>query len=126
MLKYADLPNSIWGKAVLHAVFLKNRSPSTRTVVSPLQFRTGTPFNFNKICVFGCPAQIFIRLSARTNPKLSNRSEKDIFVGMSARGNGFIFLVRRTKTIFEVDSKDVLFNETFSDCRDRHGKIVPN
>jgi hypothetical protein len=44
---------------------------------------------------------------------------------MSVRGNGFIFLVRRTKTVHEVDSKDVLFNETFSDCRDRHGKIVP-
>ena len=92
MLKYADLPDRIWGKAVLHAVFLKNRSPSTRTVVSPLQFRSGTPFNFNKIRVFGCPAQIFIRPSARTNPKLSNRSEKGIFVGMSARGNGYIFL----------------------------------
>jgi hypothetical protein len=126
MLKHADLPNFIWGKAVLHAVFLKNRSPSTRTVVSPLQFRTGTPFNFNKLRVFGCPAQIFIRPSARTNPKLSDRSEKGIFVGMSVRGNGFIFLVHRTKTILEVDSKDVLFNETFSDCRDRHGKIVPN
>ncbi len=35
MLKHADLPNIILGKAVLHAVFLKNRSPSTRTVVSP-------------------------------------------------------------------------------------------
>ncbi len=126
MLKHADLPNIIWGKAVLHAVFLKTRSPSTRTVVSPLQFRTGSPFNFNKLRVFGCPAQIFIRPSARTNPKLSDRSEKGIFVGMSVRGNGFIFLVRRTKTVLEVDSKDVLFNETFSDCRDRHGKIVPN
>ena len=126
MLKYADLPDRIWGKAVLHAVFLKNRSPSTRTVVSPLQFRSGTPFNFNKVRVFGCPAQIFIRPSARTNPKLSNRSEKGTFVGMSARGNGYIFLVKRTKIILEVDSKDVLFNETFSDCRDRLGKIVRN
>ncbi len=33
MLKYADLPNFLWGKAVLHAVYLKNRSPTTSTGV---------------------------------------------------------------------------------------------
>jgi len=53
MRKYADLPKFVWGKAVLHAVYLKNRSPTTSTGVSPLQFRTGSPFDFTKIRVFG-------------------------------------------------------------------------
>ena len=65
MIKHADLPNGTWGKAVLHAVFLMNRSPSSKTDVSPYHFRTGSPFNFGKLRVFGCPAQIYIRPSRR-------------------------------------------------------------
>ena len=126
MMKHADLPHGTWGKAVLHAVFLKNRSPATSTGVSPVQFRTGKPFNFTPLRVFGCPAQIFVRPRDRSNPKLSDRSEKGTFLGMSSKGNGYIFLVQRTRSIIEIDSKDALLNETFSDCRDRQGKIIPH
>ena len=125
-MKHADVPHGTWGKAILHAVFLMNRSPSSSTEVSPYQFRTGQPFNFEPLRVFGCPAQIFVRRTDRSNPKLSDRSEKGTFLGMSTKGNGYIFLVPRTRSIVEIDSKDVLFNETFSDCRDRQGKIIPN
>ncbi len=125
LLKHADLPNYLWGQAVLHSVYLKNRSPSTRADgLSPLQFHTGTPFDFKNIRVFGCPAQIFVRPSVRVNPKLSDRSESGTFVGMSTKGNGYIFLVPRSKSLLEIDSKDVLFNEMFSDCRDRQGRII--
>ena len=125
MLKYADLPNGLWGKAVQHAVYLKNRCPSTRlNFIAPLQFRTGEQINYKNLRVFGCPAQIFVRVKERANSKLSSRSEKGTFIGMSKRGNGFIFRVQRTKQIVEVDSKDVKFNETFSDCRDKKGKII--
>jgi hypothetical protein len=74
--------------------------------------------------VFGCPAQIFIRPSERDHPKLGTRSEQGTLVGMSSKGNGFIFYVPRNNTLTEVDSKDVLFNETFHDVRDQQGKIV--
>jgi hypothetical protein len=125
MMKHADLPNGTWGKAVLHAVFLKTRSLSSKTDVSPYHFRTGSPFNFGKVRVSGCPAQIYIRPSSRLNPKFSARSEQGVFLGMSSRGNGYIFLVKRTNSVLEVDSTDVLFNETFSDCRDRQGRTIP-
>jgi transposase InsO family protein len=50
MLKYADLPNGLWGKAVQHAVFLKNRSPSSRlNFLAPLQFRTGEKIDYQKL-----------------------------------------------------------------------------
>ncbi len=125
MLKYADLPNGIWGKAVMHAVYLKNRCPSTRiSYLSPLQFRTGEATDFTRLRVFGCPAQIFIRSKERPNNKLSCRSEKGTFIGMSQLGNGFIFRIRRTNQTVEVDSADAKFNETFSDCRDRQGRII--
>ena len=43
---------------------------------------------------------------------------------MSTKGNGFIFHVNRNGQTVEVDSKDVLFNETFTDIRDTKGKII--
>jgi transposase InsO family protein len=125
MLKYADLPNGLWGKAVTHSVFLKNRCPSSRlNFLAPIQFRTGEIIDFTRLRVFGCPAQIFVKQKDRSNNKISSRSEKGTFIGMSKLGNGFLFRIERTKSFVEVDSADVKFNETFSDCRDRKGKII--
>ena len=125
MLKHADLPNGLWGKAVVHAVFLKNRCPSTRlNFKAPMQFRTGESIDYKRLRVFGCPAQIYVRHKQRANNKLSSRSESGTFIGMSKIGNGFLFRIKRTGQFVEVDSADAKFNETFSDCRDRKGKII--
>ena len=125
LMKFADLPIGTWGRAVMHAVFLKNRSPSSRlNGISPLHFRTGKPFDFTSLRLFGSPAQIFIRPSLRSSNKFSDRSEHGTFLGMSTKGNGYIFRVDRNHTIVEVDSKDVKFNETFSDIRDRKGRLI--
>jgi hypothetical protein len=43
---------------------------------------------------------------------------------MSKHGNGYIFRIQRSNKIVELDSKDVKFNETFSDCIDRQGKMI--
>jgi hypothetical protein len=43
---------------------------------------------------------------------------------MSKVGNGFIFRIQRTNTTVDVDSADVKFNETFSDCVDRKGREI--
>ena len=124
-MHHADLPIRTWGKAILHAAYLKNRCPSTRTNgLSPLQFRTGAPLNYSKIRVFGCPAQIFVRPTERDHPKLGARSEHGTLMGLSSKGNGFIFYVPRNHSLKEVDSKDVLFNETFHDVRNPKGKLV--
>jgi transposase InsO family protein len=41
LLKHADLPNKMWGKAVLHAAYIMNRTPVSNTGgLAPLQFRT--------------------------------------------------------------------------------------
>jgi hypothetical protein len=47
-----------------------------------------------------------------------------IFIGMSRKGNGYNFRIKRTNTTVEIDSADAKFNETFSDCRDRQGRII--
>jgi hypothetical protein len=43
---------------------------------------------------------------------------------MSDKGNGFIFLIQKTNTLIEIDSKDAKFNETFADCRAIQGKLT--
>ena len=43
---------------------------------------------------------------------------------MSKHGNGYLFRIQRNNTVVEIDSKDVKFNETFSDCMDRRGKLI--
>ena len=128
LLKHADLPDRIWGKAVLHSVYIINRSPAVALGgIAPLQFRTKAPIDLHNMRVFGSPAQIFVRPTIRADQKLSDRSISGTFVGMSDKGNGYIFLISKSNRFddfVEVDSKDAKFNETFSDYRGRQGKIM--
>ena len=125
LLKHADLPDRLWGKAVLHSVYLNNRSPAAALGgIAPLQFRTKEPIDLHNLRVFGSPAQIFVRPTIRSDKKLSDRSISGTFVGISDKGNGYIFLVDKSDRFEDIDSKDAKFNETFSDYRGRQGKIM--
>jgi transposase InsO family protein len=125
LLKHADLPDRLWGKAILHSVYITNRSPTTALgSIAPLQFRTKQPIDLTHLRVFGSPAQIFVRATIRNDKKLSDRSISGTFVGMSDKGNGYIFLVEKSNTFVEIDSKDAKFNETFADYRGRQGKLT--
>jgi hypothetical protein len=128
LLKHADLPDRLWGKAILHSVYITNRSPASALGgIAPLQFRTKLPIDLSHLRVFGSPAQIFVRSTVRSDNKLSDRSVSGTFVGMSDKGNGFIFLIQKTNKLLdfvEIDSKDAKFNETFADCRTTQGKLV--
>jgi transposase InsO family protein len=62
LLKHADLPDRLWGKAILHSVYITNRSPAAALGgIAPLQFRTKLPIDLSHLRVFGSPAQIFVR-----------------------------------------------------------------
>jgi transposase InsO family protein len=125
LLKHADLPDRLWGKAILHSVYITNRSPAAALGgIAPLQFRTKLPIDLSHLRVFGSPAQIFVRATIRNDTKLSDRSVSGTFVGMSDKGNGFIFLIEKSDELVEIDSKDAKFNETFADCRARQGKLM--
>jgi hypothetical protein len=50
MLKHADLPDRLWGKAILHSVYLVNRSPAAALGgIAPLQFRTKEPIDLRQV-----------------------------------------------------------------------------
>ncbi len=74
--------------------------------------------------VFGSPAQIFVRAKIRDDQKLSDWSVSGTFVGVSDKGNGYIFLIQKSNELVQIDSKDAKFNETFSDYRGRQGKLT--
>ncbi len=129
LLKHADLPNRLWGKAVLHAVYIMNRTPVSHTGgIAPLQYRTKEPLDLSHMRVFGSPAQIHVRATVRADKKLSDRSVSGTFIGHSTRGNGYISLVNKTNgtngQYDEIDSTDVKFNETFSPYRARQGQLA--
>ena len=96
--------------------------------IAPPQFRTKLPIDLTHLRVFGSPAQIFVRSTIRDEKKLSDRLVSGTLVGMSDKGNGYIFLIQKSKTLVddfvEIDSKDAKFNETFADCRARQGKLT--
>jgi hypothetical protein len=125
LMKHADLPDRIWGKAILHSVYITNRSPTAALGgIAPLQFRTKLPIDLAHMRVFGSPAQIFVRATIRQDKKLSDRSVSGTFVGISDKGNGYIFLIQKSNELVDIDSKDAKFNETFSDYRERQGKLT--
>ena len=129
LLKHADLPNRMWGKAILHAAYIMNRTPVTRTGgIAPLQYRTKAPIDLSHMRVFGSPAQIHVRATVRSDKKLSDRSVSGTFIGHSLHGNGYNFLIRKTmgniNQFEEIDSADAKFNETFSPHRERQGKLA--
>jgi transposase InsO family protein len=94
LLKHADLPNKMWGKAVLHAVYVMNRTPVSNTGgIAPLQYRSKEPLDLSNMRVFGSPAQIHVRATIRDDKKLSDRSVSGTFIGHSTHGNGYMFLV---------------------------------
>ncbi len=74
--------------------------------------------------MFGSPAQIFLRPTIRNDKKLSDRSVSGTLVGISDKGNGYIFLIKKLNSLVEVDSKDAKFNETFADVRELQGKLT--
>jgi transposase InsO family protein len=130
LLKHADLPIKMWGKAILHSVYIMNRTPVSNTGgIAPLQYRTKASLDLSNMRVFGSPAQIHVRATIRADKKLADRSVSGTFVGHSSHGNGYIFQVPKTignsQKCLEIDSTDVKFNETFSPCRERQGKLTP-
>ena len=121
LLHDAQCPNHLWGHAIQHSCYLRNRRPSKKCGgKSPVHMATGAPADLSKLRVFGCPAMVHVRERQRDDPKLDHRSVLTMFVGMSAIGNGWIFLQSRDRQFYDVkyiDSKDVKFNELFEDMK---------
>ena len=92
-----------WPEALKFAVYVKNRSLSARGII-PYQAWTGKVPCYSKMRIFGCTAYVKRR---NIHGKLSDRSEKCVFIGYSS--NSYIFYSTNEKKLFV--SNDVIFNE---------------
>lgn len=88
MLQGAGLDKRYWGEAVMTAIYLKNRSPtSALSGLTPEEKWTGSKPNLSHLHVFGCIA--YSLLPEQKRLKLDAKSKMYIFIGYSETSKGY-------------------------------------
>ncbi|SCZ91388.1 BZ3500_MvSof-1268-A1-R1_Chr1-2g01376 [Microbotryum saponariae] len=108
MLKYAGLPGKYWSYALASATFALNRSlhPSKRK--TPYELYTGHKPDVSHLRTFGSTAYALLPRALRK--KLSDHSQKGIFLGYSGEYN-YLILVDRNTTPKVIITRDVTFSD---------------
>ena len=109
MLHHANLGHEFWAEAVATAVYIRNRSPTSK-------LKDKTPFEswfekkptVNHLRVFGCKAMVHVP-SEKQKGKLDKRSMQCIFVGYPMDSKGYKLFNPETRKM--IRSNDVLFFE---------------
>jgi hypothetical protein len=85
MLLATDLPERLWGEAVVTPTYLLNRSPSRvlERRMTPFEAFYGTKPQTGHLRVFGCVAYSRIA-NAKSNGKMEARGKKLRFVGYNS------------------------------------------
>jgi len=84
----AKLPKEFWAEAVSHAVYLRNRSPSSSLTDSvPQGAYTSVPPRMDHLRVFGCQCWPLVQKEHRT--KLDPRAKRMIFLGYKEGTKGY-------------------------------------
>ena len=108
MLSNAGLGKEFWAEACNTAVYLINRSPSSRLNFEiPEEEWQGRRISYSHLKVFGC--QAFAHVPKEKRSKLDPKSEPCIFVGYGEDQFGFRLWSLTDKKI--IRSRDVIFNE---------------
>jgi hypothetical protein len=105
MLVAADLPKRLWTYAIHHAVYIKNRSPTTANKGHPpYELANGRLPNIAYLPEFGDP--VWVRLEKPG--KLDARAEKCAWVGFAAGTKGsYVYWPKRGKVSTE---RNIVFN----------------
>ena len=105
MLSEADLPEDLWGEAVVTANYLRIRSPTAGKRTTPFELFFGIKPDVSHLKVFGCRAYIHIPKQLRR--KLDSKAQRGVFVGYAANNKGYRVLCEGDIII----SRDVVFYE---------------
>lgn len=108
LLQETGLPKYIWGKAILHAIYLLNRFP-TRAVTGSMPYETwgGKKPNLRHIRVFGCLA--YMKVPTVNLKKLDHRSKPVVYIGKEPDTKAYRLYDPISKSISV--SRDVVFAE---------------
>ena len=95
MLQSSGRPRYLWGHAVKHACWLKNRMPSKSLPDnhSPIEELTGEKPNLARVRKFGCEAFVHIEKAQRT--KLDRKSTKGVYVGEDSTSLSHLVMINR-------------------------------
>lgn len=107
LLLDAGLENSYWGEAIMTAIYLQNRLPTSSTEKTPYELWFGKKPELDHLKIFGSKAYVFIPKEKRK--KLDQKAELLTFIGYSEETKGYRFLNKRTNQI--TISKDAKFVE---------------
>jgi hypothetical protein len=111
---HSGFPNLLWGEALLHANYVRNRTPRSGTPARvPWQslFSTDLLPSVDKLRIFGSDCQVMVPAPDRTS--LDLRSELAIYIGVSEAQNAYRVLLPDTYTVRV--SRDVKFDESSFD-----------
>ena len=119
MLVEAKLPRKFWAEAVLTAVYLRNRSPTTAVNgMTPFEALTGDKPCVHILRVFGCLAYVHVPKDERR--KFDSKSKRCILLGYGSETKAYrLYEKIRGRIIY---SRDVIFDE--SKCGIEEERIV--
>lgn len=106
LLFQSFLPVKFWGKAILAAAYLINRTPSSVLKgKTPYEVLYGTSPSYENLRVFGCLA--FAHNQKRDGDKFAARSRRCVFLGYPFGKKGWTLFDLDTEELFV--SRDVVF-----------------
>lgn len=113
MLIWSKLPASFWDVAVLHACYVRNRTPTNALQGDiPIEVWSGRECKVKELHTFGCLVQ-YLRVGhdkGRKSEKFASKTAYGIFLGMAQGQAGFLILdPTRAKKIVRTN---VVFHES--------------
>jgi transposase InsO family protein len=109
MLAESHLPNTLWDRLFIMAVYLHHRSPSKALGgITPYERLRGSPPDLSHLRVPGCRAWVFIPKEKRAN-KLAKRAEECRFIGYDFSTK--IYLLYGVQSHNIIRTSDVIFDE---------------
>lgn len=121
MLHKSGLETEAWAEAMNTAVYVLNRSLSTRSEKTPHERWFGKKPNVNNLHVFGQTAY-YLKPSYKLT-KLGEKAQKALFVGYTDKYNTFRFLCPETKKIF-ISSDAVFLDFKFDNSQVKEERVT--
>ncbi|KAJ9551322.1 LOW QUALITY PROTEIN: hypothetical protein OSB04_015367 [Centaurea solstitialis] len=127
LLKAMNVPETLWGEAVRHAVYLLNRVPTKGVKnMTPYEGWKGRKPTLAHVKVFGCVAHI--KRLANHLTKLSDRSETMVYLGAEPGSKAFRLFDPKKNRLHV--ARDVFFEENarwnWSTAKDSQPTTNPN
>ena len=104
-----NLPKNLWTKAVSHATFLINQSPTkANSETTPEAKHSGKVPDISTLRIFGCLAYVHVPKDARK--KLDSKTRTCKFIGIDNNSKAFRLFDKQTGKV--IINRDVIFDES--------------